>query len=259
MGDLVGPSDHVVAQNDEPVPAGPWLGRCWCPTPSALSALRAVGVEPPLSPSFDVLRRVNDKRFAARLTCNVADTFVVDDEDAWSAFLESREPNRTWLLKRAFGFAGRGQVVAHDSDLESEPMMRWVRAAVRGAAGFVVEPFASRILDVALHGHLSRSGVLELGEPIVSSIGAARAWASSRRAREGELHGAEISALCEAIEGAAGALVREGYFGPFGIDGFRHSAGDGEAFVPICDLNARYSMAWAIGMGEKRPDRAPDP
>ena len=46
-----------------------------------------------------------------------------------------------------------------------------------------------------------------------------------------------------------------GYFGPFGIDGFRYRDTDGHLrFNPRSEINARYSMGWAVGMRDKRPD-----
>jgi hypothetical protein len=53
----------------------------------------------------------------------------------------------------------------------------------------------------------------------------------------------------------AEALIRAGYFGPFGIDGYRWKDEHGTLrFNPRTDINARYSMGWAVGMGSRRPD-----
>jgi hypothetical protein len=56
----------------------------------------------------------------------------------------------------------------------------------------------------------------------------------------------------------AQALLEAGYFGPFGIDAFRWVDRAGvERFNPRCEINARYSMGWAVGMGSRRPDLDP--
>jgi hypothetical protein len=77
----------------------------------------------------------------------------------------------------------------------------------------------------------------------------------SERALEGDLAPAERAALFSAAEEAAGALAAAGYFGPFGVDAFRYHDEEGTArFCARCEINARYSMGWAVGMGLRRPD-----
>ena len=50
------------------------------------------------------------------------------------------------------------------------------------------------------------------------------------------------------------ALRRAGYFGPFGLDAFHYRGSDGALRFHGCsDVNARFSMAWGIGMGGWRP------
>ena len=36
-------------------------------------------------------------------------------------------------------------------------------------------------------------------------------------------------------------------FGPFGIDGYRYQLGDARGFCKLGEINARYTMAFAIG------------
>jgi hypothetical protein len=66
--------------------------------------------------------------------------------------------------------------------------------------------------------------------------------------------GAEHEALLEAAHGAAAALAAAGYFGPFGVDAYRYAAAGVMAYNPRSEINARYSMGWAVGMGDLRPD-----
>jgi hypothetical protein len=49
-------------------------------------------------------------------------------------------------------------------------------------------------------------------------------------------------------------LRDHGYFGPFGIDGFRWRWAGRTGLRPRCEINARYTIGWAIGMGDRRPD-----
>ena len=119
----------------------------------------------------------------------------------------------------------------------------------------MVEPCVVRAIDAALHGFISASGQLTLGEPTVQSIATSGAWLGSARAGPLDLSPDEHRALLDAAEAAAGALVSAGYFGPFGIDAFRWIDAYGvPQFHPRCEINARYSMGWAIGMGDRRPD-----
>ena len=45
----------------------------------------------------------------------------------------------------------------------------------------------------------------------------------------------------------AEALRSVGYFGPFGVDAYRWTGG----FVACCDVNARYTMGWSVGMSSR--------
>jgi hypothetical protein len=58
--------------------------------------------------------------------------------------------------------------------------------------------------------------------------------------------------LEEAVAAAGAALARAGYFGPFGIDAFRHRGREGEVLNPLSEINARFTMDWLTGMGRPR-------
>ena len=132
---------------------------------------------------------------------------------------------------------------------------RWIEASLAAGEGLQAEPWVDRAGDFALHGHLSAGGTLALGEPTEQRCSAAGAWIESERAGEGALSASERDALFRAAEETASALLAAGYFGPFGIDAFRWRAPGGALrFCPRCEINARYSMGWAVGMGTRRPD-----
>src|SRR5262245_26559172 len=78
LAPLLGPDDVVLGENDvvagealaggaPTTPAQMWTGRAWCPTPRALLRLKKAGAIPVAAPDFDVLRRVNHRRFNADL------------------------------------------------------------------------------------------------------------------------------------------------------------------------------------------------
>ncbi len=50
------------------------------------------------------------------------------------------------------------------------------------------------------------------------------------------------------------ALHEAGYFGAFGVDAFTWTDGATTSLRTRCEINARYSMGWATGMGPARPD-----
>ena len=210
------------------------------------------GATLPAAPPVEVIRRVNHRRFCAELGQTLEGARFVTTR-AELAETVSALPG-DWLLKRPFGFAGRGRlrIVA---GAVSEAEERWIAGSLARGEGLQVEPFVERAGDFALHGHLSSTGALTPGEPTAQRCSPTGAWIGTYRAPEGALSASERAALVAAVEQTAGALAAAGYFGPFGVDAFRYRDARGElAFDPRCEINARYSMGWAVGMGEKRPD-----
>jgi hypothetical protein len=273
---LLGPLDRVLVPalpQVGPLPAPPraFLGRAWCPTPRAIQAFCEAGVEVPTAPPLDVLRRVNHRRFCAELGQTLPGARFVDTFDAVLETIAAPSPTGHWLLKRPFSFTGRGRrKVCRGSLCAADRSFIQTSLAPRGAtpakasvdprsaaAGLQVEPWVELRGDVALHGFISASGRITLGEPTVQALDATGAWRGSARAGPGDLLMDERRALIEAAHEAAVALRVAGYFGPFGVDAFRWINAHGAMrFNPRCEINARYSMGWAIGMGDVRPDLA---
>ena len=117
-----------------------------------------------------------------------------------------------------------------------------------------LDAMLDRSLDAAIHGFIDRGGALTRGEPTIAEVSGGGSFLGSRRDR-GELSEAERRALVNEAERVGSALCASGYFGPFGVDAFRFRDADGrDAFLPRCEINARYTMGWAAGMGDSRPD-----
>ena len=255
VGPLLGPGDVVV----DPIglaallPAA-FVGRAWCPTPGARSLLARVGAALPDAPELPVLRRVNHRRFCAELGQTLPGARYADTLDDVVAIVNAPSQRGAWLLKRPFGFAGRGRRRVRGGDLEPADRA-WIEASLAARDGLQIEPFVDLELDVGLHGFLAASGALTLGAPTVQRTDATGAWLASALAAPGDLAASEERALFEAAEATAEALRAAGYFGPFGVDAFRWRDADGASrWNPRGEINARYSMGWAVGMGEKRPD-----
>ena len=248
---LLAPEDVIVRDADKLEPRT-FAGRAWCPTPRALRLLLAAGARPLAAPSFEILRRVNHRAFSAALGQTLPGARFVRDRQELAATLA--QEGSPWLLKRPFGFAGRGRLRVHPrAILESEE--RWIEASLRTGEGLQVEPLVERTGDFALHGYASRAAVVVLGAPTRQECDAAGVWKSSTLAGEDDLSADEKSALVEAATQAGRALTNVRYSGPFGVDAFRWKTKAGETrFNPRCEINARYSMGWAAGMGTLRPD-----
>jgi hypothetical protein len=252
---LLGEGD-IVLEGAAPNAATRYIGNAFCPTPSAVRRLQAMGAKLPPFPTLDVLRRVNHRRFSIDLGPTLPGTIELQNDAQLRDALQRRSPNGYWLLKRPFGFSGQGQLRVGEGSVP-EVAAAFVKNIFREGESLWMEPYQNRTLDVSLHGYLSLENELTLGDPVISEIDERGAWKQSRRADQGELTMEEGVALEDAATRGAKALRRAGYFGPFGIDAFRYRGeGGARAFHPCCEINGRYTMAWALGMGRKRPDRA---
>jgi hypothetical protein len=107
------------------------------------------------------------------------------------------------------------------------------------------------VREVGIHGLIDASGRFALGRVCVQETNEYRAWVSTRLAGHEDLSSAQASRLSERAEEVAAALLGAGYFGPFGLDAylFRTRSG-GIELNPLGELNARYSMGFAIGRPE---------
>jgi len=230
------------------------LGRAWLPTPRALMALGRAGALRLPVPDFEILQKVNDRRFSLTLGATLPGQRVVTSLEEVSEALAQPSPQGNWLLRRPHGFAGKGRRRVRPDEVMGVAQS-WIEASLRYSAALVVEPWVERLADFGLHGYVSANREIILGEPTLQKMTEEGAWLRTRRIRSGELGRDEAYALATAAKAAADALVQAGYFGPFGIDAFRWRDEHGKQhFNPRCEINARYSMGWAIGMGDTRPD-----
>lgn len=257
---LVRAGDRVVGANDPAGCAAGLAGRTWCPTPSALAELERAGAELPRVPGVEVLRAVLHREFSARLGGGLEGASWVSDGAELRARLAQAArggPGSTlWVLKRGWGFAGRGQRRV-DPRVPEPAFLAWADRALQEDRGGQLEPWLERLADFGLHGWLSADGALVRGAPTLTVNDSRGAWSSSRPAAPGELAAEELEQLEATREQAAHALVRAGYFGPFGLDAFRYRDPGGRVrFQPLSEVNARFSMGWAVGMGSQEPHRA---
>jgi len=255
LSPLASPGDVMLlgTENETGLAEG-CVGRAWLPTPRALLALARAGASRLPVPDFDVLRHVNDRRFSLNLGATLPGQRVVTTMAEVAEALSQPSPRGNWLLRRPHGYAGRGRRRVRLDEVLTDART-WIAASLRDFGALVAEPWVERLADFGLHGHVSTTGVVMLGEPTLQTMTDDGTWLETRRVLGGELGPDEAYSLANTAKAAGYALARAGYWGPFGIDAFRWRDEHGkQQWNPRCEVNARYSMGWAIGMGNVRPD-----
>jgi hypothetical protein len=154
-------------------------------------------------------------------------------------------------VKTAWSASGSGRRLLDPGSL-SEADLAW--ASRHLPHGLQVEPWVERLADFAWHGHLARDGRVTYGVPTRQSVDEKGRWLGSAVAEPGVLEEYERLALRLEVERASAHLARAGYWGPFNVDAYRYRSGSGTGFEPRCEINARYTMGWAVGMSGLRPD-----
>jgi hypothetical protein len=237
---LFGPED--IAIEGRPPAFGDYVGRAWCPTPHALRIMKQQGVEPEPHADVNVVRAANHRRFSFELGGGPPSSVYVEDRAALQRVLEGS--SRNWLIKRPLGFAGRGQLYVRGplTSVQSS----WVDVSLR-TNGLLIEPLVELRGEFALHGYIERSGSFRLGRACVQDVGPRGVWKLSRIAGPAELEADESAALLCRGESVADALVRLGYFGPFGIDAYRYLDEGEPRFCSLSEINARFTMGFAVG------------
>jgi hypothetical protein len=218
------------------------LGRAWCPTPMALARMRECGVEPEPHPDARVLRRVNHRLFAHELGGGLPEQAYVQNRTELVAKLG--QYSRHWLLKRPLSFAGRGQLRALGS--LSDKQWTWVDASLK-RDGLLIEPLVVPTFEVSLHGFVWPDRRYELGRICAQLVSERGVFRGVRLAQEDELTPAEAAAFSERADAAARALGGDGYFGPFGIDGYRYTHDGRHGFCALGEINARYTLGFVTG------------
>jgi phosphoribosylaminoimidazole carboxylase (NCAIR synthetase) len=190
---------------------------------------------------LDILQRVNHRRFLFEVV-EPSDNRRWIDVGQDLRWLE-HSPRRGLRLKRAYGFAGRGQRV-----IRGEPSAddrRWIRDSLNH--GLLVEPELEVRRELTIHGLLVGHRKW-LGRPCVQRCDR---WGRVEGIELASVHDAARSALVEHAECVAERLRAAGYFGPFGLDFLVSESGPGEC-GQLSEINARMSLGWSMGMAEHR-------
>ncbi len=252
VADLLAPGDVYFGDT---LPAGNrHIGMAWMMTDRARTLLRSHGVLPVDAPRMEVLKHANSRQFSFGLGLGLPGASYVRHMGELETAIENPSIGSGWLCKRPFGFAGRGRQRLDMGSLKNAARS-WCESALRDGPGLEVVPYVHVLAEFGLHGYLAADGTLTRGEPTALESDRKGQWVSSRLATLDELSHNERTALIAAFDVVAPALTRTGYFGPFGIDAFRYKDVAGvEGFCALSEVNARYTMGWAKGMQERRPD-----
>ncbi|MBL8613193.1 MAG: hypothetical protein JNL38_37985 [Myxococcales bacterium] len=243
---LLAPGDLLIDAETAPGAARGRVGRCYCPTPRALAALRRAGAEPEPHPPPKVLRVVLSRAFSASLGPTLPGEVFVTDAGVAEATLAAPPPiGDGWRVKRAYGMAGRDQRVVR-AGAASAADVGFVRASI-AEGGVAVEPNVRIVREYALHGRLGAGGEVTLGSLVESETDGHGAWLGAVRLERPAP--ALAAAVAAEAERAAAALSHLGYFGPFGVDAFTYEADGGEELRPRSEVNARFTMAFGVGFG----------
>lgn len=238
---LLGPEDVLALELTRERAPG-FVGRCWCPTPLALAQLHGAGVEAEPHPEAAVLRRVNHRLFAHELGGGLPEQAYVRTRAELARRLGDFA--QRWLLKRPLSFAGRGQLRVIGP--LSEKQESWLEVSL-ARDGLILEPLVEPLLEVSLHGFVWPSGAFRLGRVCVQDVSERGTFRGLRLAHAGELSPAEEAAFTDRVEVVARALHGAGYFGPFGIDGYRYRRNEQQGFCALGEINARYTLGFATG------------
>jgi hypothetical protein len=223
-------------------------GRAFCPTPGVLARFESLGVTPEPCPELAVIELVNDRGWALSHGLAPPDARFFESLPELERFLSERPAAEDWQAKRALGTAGRGQRSLRAQQL-TEADRKWL-AASWAMGGVLLEPRREIFAEYSLHGWLGTDGSLRRGR-VVAFDTHSRAFASARPLLPGECLDGEIEALGGNLERTAAALHGAGYFGPFGLDAYAWSLGpDVRCFEALSEVNARYTLAYALGMSD---------
>jgi hypothetical protein len=257
LGDLVRPQDVVVTA--EGLVAGDaraqgLVGLAWCPTPRARLLLERAGATPPETPPLEILRRVNARPFAAALRAPRAGaSFAKDVADDLAQVLEllRRPAADGWLVRRTFGAAGRGRrrIATGPPDASERA---WLVAGLRRGP-LTIEPWVRVTREYTRSGWIASDGSVRVAPPCGQVTSPQGAWTRTEALTTSDVAADDDQRLGRMAEEVGRALAAEGYFGPFGIDAYRHRlpGRDGDVLNPLSEINARFTMDWTVGMATR--------
>ncbi len=204
---------------------------------------------PATHPPLDTIKRVNGRRFAAKLeeelfSCDEI-IGVFDALEEIEACVASRPPDEQWLLKSEHGNAGLGNRRLRSSQL-SQPDREVARRLLAEDVCVLLERWRNREIDVATVFEIARGGTVRdlfVYEVVNTADGA---YIGSIFDQASDTLAPWIPEVKEVALKVAERLADEGYFGPVCLDHFVWSQGVDRRLRPLADLNARLQVSAPI-------------
>jgi hypothetical protein len=204
---------------------------------------------PASHPPLDVVKRVNGRRFAAKVERELFEgddvLGVFDTPGGIEACIASRPPEEEWLLKSEHGNAGLGNRRLRSPEL-SQSDREVIRRLLAEDACVLVEKWRDRVLDIATVFEVDRGGT-------VKGLYAYEVVNTADGAYIGSIfdYGSEplepwLPAVTDVALKVAERLAQEGYFGPVCLDHFVWPEGGDRRLRALADLNARLQVSAPI-------------
>ncbi|MFT5048848.1 MAG: hypothetical protein ACI8QZ_000235 [Chlamydiales bacterium] len=269
LGQLVQPGDVLVTE-ESVAAAGPDArhlaqglpGFAWSPTPNAIALLEAAGARPLPAPSASILRAVNARPFAGVVRApHAPGSFEKHVEGDLDGVLRRLAGTAAlgWLVRRSFGAAGRGRR-RMESGKPSNAEQQWIEASLRRGP-LTIEPWVEITREYTRSGWVAPGGEITISAPCFQTTTDTGAWTRTDLVQRGDVSRDDDRRLAEMTQVAGMALADAGYFGPYGIDAFRHrvSGSSGDVLNPMSEINARFTMDWATALPVQLLDCAANP
>ncbi len=227
-------------------------------------ALNQSYIQPSHHPESTVITRVNSRLFSLELEEELFPeqavlgrkaVFVHNKEDL-IAWLKAKHTGR-WVAKGNFSHGGIAQHRFELSNPMPEDLIQRLVRLQNEHLGLAMEPeqvivvefgvlfrigFSGTISSPRCHRLISRTGGGYAGALVLPADGALEKWRND---------------IEKAVTAIGTRLVREGYFGPVGVDMYVWQDGNETRFRTLVDLNARCSMAFPVhGLAQRFPHRA---
>jgi hypothetical protein len=200
---------------------------------------------PASHPPLGVVRRVNGRRFAAKIERELFDVEevlgVFEAPAEIEAFVDAVPVGEEWLVKSEHGNAGLGNRRLR-SRILTESDREVMRRLLAEDVCVLLETWRRRVIDISTVFMVNNGAVadLQVYEVVNTADGAyigSFFGGFNRNLEDWRLYLGEVASK------VARRLSDEGYFGPVCLDHFVWSDGDQQHLRPLADLNARLQVS----------------